>query len=368
MLFPMTSQHLYGGAPYPNSTYITGIRFDMSTVKNTCPGNGKRADRSDNWTITWADDNHQYASWGDGGGFGGDNKDGRASMGVARIEGGRNSYSGYNVWGGKDSESPATFKGKCYGIISVDGTLYLWRSGIASVCYGLQELRKSNDRGRTWDTTDVSWSFSKEEYNGFFVPTFLQFGKDYQGARDKYVYTYATEHTSSVNPDDVWGVNKPGRIILIRVPKDSICSKSAYQVFKGLDKSRSPKWSIDIHDGKPVFKDTQNGVMRTSIIYNAGLKRYILVSQHVTRWQDLGGKRGHIGIYEAPEPWGPWSTVLFAHPWEVADYPHLQNTSYPGDAKTVYWNFSPKWWSDGGKKFVMVYTGPGGEPLRVASS
>ncbi|MHC4593764.1 MAG: hypothetical protein ACYS9C_03855 [Planctomycetota bacterium] len=352
---------LYGSAPYPNSSYIVGIQFDMSTVTNVCPGNGKRADRSDNWTITWADDDHQYTSWGDGGGFGGDDRDGRVSMGVARIEGSRSSYSGYNVWGGKDSESSATFKGKCYGIISISSTLYMWRSGTSSVCYGLQELRKSTDHGRTWDATGVSWIFPKEEFNGFFVPTFLQFGKDYQGARDDHVYSYAPEHTSSVNPDDEWGVNKPGRITLIRVPENSIRTESAYRFFTGLDRSGNPCWSPDIKARKPVFEDAQNGVMRTSVIYNPGIERYILIVQQVTRYMDLNGKKGHIGIYEAPEPWGPWSTVLFTNPWDIGASPHLQNSSYPGAAKTVYWNFSPKWWWDGGKRFVMVYTGPGGD-------
>ncbi|HJX09709.1 MAG TPA: hypothetical protein VJ733_04335 [Candidatus Binatia bacterium] len=42
----------------------------MSTLRNLAP-------YSDNWCITWADNDHQYTSWGDGGGFGGDQKDGR---------------------------------------------------------------------------------------------------------------------------------------------------------------------------------------------------------------------------------------------------------------------------------------------------
>ena len=184
---------------YPKSVFITGVHFDLSTVRNACPGNGRRADGSDNWAITWADDDHQYASWGDGGGFGGDDEVGRVSMGVARITGGKADYSGHNVWGGESPDSPATFAGKCYGIISIGGTLYMWRTGDESVstCYGLQELRKSTDHGKTWDAVSVSWTFSS---GGFFAPTFLQFGKDYQGARDTYVYSYAPERTTSVHP------------------------------------------------------------------------------------------------------------------------------------------------------------------------
>ena len=49
-------------APYPPSAVITGVTFDWSTHVRLAPG-------SDNWPITWADDDHQYTCWGDGGGF-----------------------------------------------------------------------------------------------------------------------------------------------------------------------------------------------------------------------------------------------------------------------------------------------------------
>src|SRR5690554_6763579 len=91
-------------SPYPPSTVITGVTFDWGTWKKTAPG-------SDNWVITWADDGHQYTSWGDGGGFGGTNTDGRVSLGVARVEGEKSNFTGYNRWGGKDPEFPAQFEG-----------------------------------------------------------------------------------------------------------------------------------------------------------------------------------------------------------------------------------------------------------------
>ncbi len=349
---------------YPKSDYVIGIEFDMTTLKNICPGNGLEAPRSDNWPITWADDDNQYSSWGDGGGFGGTNEDGRVSMGVARIEGNKNNYSGFNVWGGKNPESlEQTFKGKSYGIISVDKTLYMLRSGNGKTeqCYGMQELHKSINHGRTWSPTGVDWDFSYDENNGFFAPTFLQFGKDYKNSRDNYIYIYAPEHTISIDSLSKWDVNKPGQITLIRVPKKSISKKSAYTYFTGINLKGEPTWSSKIDNRQPVFKDSENGVMRTSIIYNSGLKRYLLTVQQVGRYKDFRGKRAHIGIYESPEPWGPWSTVLFKDPWSIGSFPHLQNDTFLGDPKTVYWNFSPKWWSDNGKGFVMVYTGPGGD-------
>jgi hypothetical protein len=89
--------------------------------------------------------------------------------------------------------------------------------------------------------------------------------------------------------------------------------------------------------------------MRTSVSYNAGLGRYMLTTQQVNRFKT---DDYHIGIYEAPEPWGPWRTVLFNNPLNVG--PGLNKSD-----KTVYWNFSNKWLSSDGKEFVMVYTGPG---------
>ena len=349
---------------YPKSNYITGLEFDMATLKNKCPGNGLEAPRSDNWPITWADDDNQYTSWGDGGGFGGTNQEGRVSMGVARIEGNKDDYSGYNIWGGKDPESSEQpFRGKSYGIISIKGKLYMLRSGngITQQCYGVQELWKSMDHGRTWIHTGVEWNFPFDENKGFFVPTFLQFGRDYAGSRDKYLYIYAPDHTVSIDSLSKWDVNKPGRINLIRVPVKSMDKKSAYTYFSGIDRKGDPIWSFKIEERQPVFKDSDNGVMRTSVIYNPGLKRYILTVQQVGRYKDLRGINAYIGIYESKEPWGPWHTILFEHPWKVGNFPHLQNEKFPGDAKTVYWNFSPKWWNDKGRGFVMVYTGPGGD-------
>ncbi|MHC4510566.1 MAG: DUF4185 domain-containing protein [Planctomycetota bacterium] len=315
----------------------------MGTLRNFAP-------YSDNWCITWADNDHQYTSWGDGGGFGGNENDGRVSMGVGCVEGTKDSYTCTNVWGGKNPENRATFKGKCYGLLAIGSTLYMWRTGDGSDadCFGLQELRKSTNQGAAWDYANVRFldaDFSGTK--GFFAPTFLQFGKAYAGARDDYVYMYAPE-----NKDDQWEVQKPGHISLMRVLKSQITQKTAYRFFTGLDGSGNPIWSLDINARKPVFEDPINGAMRTSVIYNAGLKRYILITQQKSRFK---ANDGHIGIYDAPEPWGPWTTVFFENAWDAG----IQIAD--AKSKTVFWNFSSKWMSSDGKKFVMVYTGKGSD-------
>src|SRR5690349_18015411 len=78
--------------PYPRSALIERVEFDFSTHRRLAPG-------SDNWPTTWADDGHLYSAWGDGGGFGGTNSNGRVLLGVARVEGGPTDYTGTNLWG-----------------------------------------------------------------------------------------------------------------------------------------------------------------------------------------------------------------------------------------------------------------------------
>lgn len=320
-------------APYPDSPLASKINFNWSTLTRLAPG-------SDNWTITWADDGHQYTTWGDGGGFGGTNRDGRVSLGYARVEGPKDNFTGVNVWGGIDAENPAQFTGKSYGIISIDGVLYTWRCGHASeeTAYEFQELYRSTNRAATWEFTGVR--FDQDSFpgadRGFFCPTFLQFGQDYQGARDNYVYIYAPEIKTNQ-----WAVHKPGEITLMRVPKESLDQISQYQYFSGLSANGNPTWSADVTQRAPAFQDVANGVMRTSVNYNAGLGFYFLITEHTAR------SGGNIGIYEAPEPWGPWHTVLFQTGFGA---PHIQSN-------TFYWNFSSKWFSEDGLQFVLIFTG-----------
>ena len=76
---------------------------------------------------------------------------------------------------------------------------------------------------------------------------------------------------------------------------------------------------------------------------NAGLKRYL--------WcQTLPGGdprfRGGFGVYDAPEPWGPWSTAYFTDDWDVG----------PGETSC----FPTKWISDDGKALSLIFSGDDG--------
>lgn len=315
--------------PLSLSPVIEGVSFDWSTYEKQAPG-------SDNWPITWADDGHQYTSFGDGGGFGGTNQDGRVSLGVARIEGDRANYRGINIWGGKDARNPAQFDGKSYGIISIDGVLYMWVSpGSNTRNYDEARLAVSNNHGATWRKVD--WAFTRSEK--VVLPTFLQFGQDYAGARDGYVYSYSIRLQNSSE----LSVQKPGIIDLMRAPKDRLADRSAYEFFRGLDRGGNPQWTADLSERRPVFENPNGVGWNVSVTYNQGLKRYLLMTEHERTM------RGNLGIYDAPEPWGPWTII------------HSEN-GFGGNhisQSTFFWVFSNKWFSNGGIDFVMIFTGTG---------
>ncbi|WP_165869173.1 DUF4185 domain-containing protein [Thiogranum longum] len=322
----------------------------MTTLRNVVPGNGVEADESDNWAITWADDDHQYASFGDGQGFRTTNTV-RGSLGVSRIEGDKLDYSAFDVF--KVGVETGGCGGKSVGILAVGSALYMFRNGTGSggSAFRRTELYESTNKGKSWSFTGVKWvnnNFIGSD--GFFSPSFLQFGKGYAGARDEFVYVYAPEETTSVDTD-TWNVQIPGKISLLRVPKVSLTDQSTYEYFAGLDGAGNPLWTTDINGRLPAFEDPVNGIMRTSVSFNAGLGRYLLITQQVNRFRN---GNFHIGIYEAPEPWGPWQTILFENAEQAG----------PGlnvGKKTVFWNFSNKWLSPDGRNFVLVYTGPGAD-------
>jgi hypothetical protein len=312
--------------PYPPSPVIVDVVFDWSSRKTLAPG-------SDNWPITWAADGHQYTSWGDGGGFGGTNSDGRVSLGVGRVTGSYPGYGTKNVWGGKSPENKATFGGKSYGILAINGTdMYMWirqakqagKSGHAWLC-------RSTDNGANWSL--ASWGFpTSHDLN---TPTFCQFGKNYAGARDGYVYSYFIRTPSG--GDFGFTVTKPGRIDLARTPKDKLMDKSEYEFFAGMS-GGNPSWTKDVDARKPVFENPDGTSWVLSVTYNAGLERYIL-SVEDTKFTNGRSTGNVMGFYDAPEPWGPWTTIN-----RIKDFP----------AWTCA--FSNKWTSGDGTESVAVLT------------
>src|SRR5262245_28525778 len=99
-------------APYPPSPLIERITWHWQTHRTAAGG-------SDLWPVTWGADDNLYAAWGDGGGFGGTDQEGRVALGIARIDGSPEQFLGVNVNGGKNPRHPASFakQGKTGGIL-----------------------------------------------------------------------------------------------------------------------------------------------------------------------------------------------------------------------------------------------------------
>jgi CubicO group peptidase (beta-lactamase class C family) len=316
-------------APYGPSQAIKGCTWaPKEAIVRMAKG-------SDNWPLTWADDDHQYTAYGDGWGFE-PFVSRKLGLGFARIACDAPGFRGVNLPSptGEQLGDGARSK-KASGILCVGGVLYLWTRNADNA-----QLAWSRDHGQTWEWAD--WKLT----TSFGCPTFLNFGKDYAGARDEWVYVYSPDADTAYRPAD--------RMVLARVPKDRITERSAYQFFSGLDEGRRPLWSREVADRAAVFKH-QGLCYRSGITYSAGLKRYLWV-QIIP---ETSGKKadtrfeGGFGIYDSPEPWGPWTTVYFTEKWDVG----------PGESASL----PTKWMSADGKTVHLVFSGGDSFAVRKAS-
>ncbi|MCA9262446.1 MAG: serine hydrolase [Planctomycetales bacterium] len=301
-------------APYPPSLLISGITWAPTSTIN------RRARGSDNWPMTWADDDHLYTAYGDGRGFE-PFVDVKLSMGLARLTGSAADFRAENVRSASfETRGDGPRGKKASGLLMVDGTLYVWVRNVSN-----SQLGWSTDHGTTWTWSD--WKLK----SGFGAPTFLNYGRDYAGARDGFVYSYSHDSDSAYDPSD--------RMVLARVPADRIRDRAAYTFFAGWADDREPLWTSDIALRAGVFTHV-GGCYRSGISYNAALKRYLwcqTIPGDDTRFE------GGLAIYEAPEPWGPWSTVYYTERWDVG----------PGETSSI----PTKWISQDGCTFSLVFSG-----------
>lgn len=304
--------------PYPPSSLIKTILW---APKETII---RRAKGSDNWPITWGDDDCLYAAYGDGWGFEPFVPE-KLSLGLAKIIGEPPSFTGINIRSPTGEQKGGGPKGgKASGMLMVDGILYMLVRN-----KGNSQIAWSTDRGKTWRWCD--WKFTVS----FGCPTFLNFGKNYEGARDEFVYIYSPDSDSAYKPAD--------QMVLARVHKSRILERDAYEFFERFDEEGKPKWTKGIQKRGAVFVH-QGMCYRSGISYHPVLKRYLWVQIHPD------GKG--LGIYEAPEPWGHWRTVYYADEWDAN----------PGESGC----FPTKWMSSDGKKLWLVFSGDDSFSVREA--
>lgn len=300
-------------APYPPSETIVGLGWapQQQIVRR---GRG-----SDNWPITWGDDDALYTAYGDGWGFQPKVPE-KLSLGLGRATGSPDDPQGENIRSESAEQHGDGRSGrKASGMLMVDGRLYMLVRNA-----GNSQLAWSDDHGATWTWAD--WRLQ----TSFGCPTFLNFGPDYASARDGFVYVYSFDSDSAYQPAD--------RMVLARAPKGRLPQRAAWELFAGIENGK-PRWSADIGERAAVFEHSGR-CYRSGITWCAPLRRYLW-------WQVLPGDdvrfEGGFAVYEAPEPWGPWRTVHFTERWDVG----------PGESA----RFPTKWMSEDGRVLHLVFSG-----------
>jgi hypothetical protein len=311
-------------APYPPSPLIASVRWSptQSVIR--------KAKGGDNWPITWADNGALYSTYGDGWGFKpyvGE----KLSLGLVRVDGGPGDFTGVNVRATSIEQRGQGRQGrKAWGALCVQGILYLWL-GHADRNGGQAMLAWSRDHGSTWQYAD--WVFEE-----FGLIGFVNYGINYAGARDNFVYCYSHDGPRADDPAD--------RFILMRAPLDEITNRASWEFLVRVDDRQRPIWSHNIDERGAVFEHC-DACLRSAVSYNAGLKRYLW-------WQAIPQPPGHkdrgdtrfaggFGIYDAPEPWGPWTTAYFTRKWDIG----------PGE----HGDFPTKWMSRDGRTLHLVFSG-----------
>ncbi len=160
----------------------------------------------------------------------------------------------------------------------------------------------------------------------FRLAGILNFGRDYSGARDEFVYTYSQDGPSAYESDN--------QVLLARVPKRKIRDRAAWEFLAAVDDSGRPVWTADIaHRGAAFVRPA--GCQRVDVVYNPGLKRYLMALGY--------DHNGGWGLFDAPEPWGPWTTVFHTTAWDITG--------------THGYRLPAKWISRDGLTMTLIFSG-----------
>jgi hypothetical protein len=319
--------------PYPPSPIIA--RMDWTATNRIV----RAARDGDNWPLTWADDDALYTTWGDGTGF--DPKvEKKLSLGFARVTGAPDNFTGANVRSPAEQLGQGRAGKKAWGMLCVEGVLYLWL-GHADNNGATAQLAWSRDHAKTWTLAD--WKFAE-----FGLMGFVNFGQNYSGARDGFVYAYSHDDPRADTPAD--------RFVMIRAPKHKLTSRDAWEFFAALNPAGQPMWTPDIRERGAVFRH-RDACLRSAMTYCAPLKRYLWWEQlpQPLGASDRGDTRftGGFAVYDAPEPWGPWTTAFFTEQWDVG----------PGE----HGDFPAKWMSQDGRALHLVFSGDDCFSIRKAT-
>ena len=372
-----------GDAPGCPSRLFAGMRWSWADGYTQANG-------SDLWPVTWASDGAVYSFFGDGGGFGGDDHTGRTSFGIARlslssvVESGPLRVVGTNVYGGFASLHPAILSGKAGSILAVGDDFYAV-GGIFGRADGLtvptalksgspDHVELVYSKGNAFSWVPVPWHFcslhrdkaangSALRLAGDFCPiTFVGFGRANAGAPDGYVYLTGVRNSRAIwrnNPGSA-----PAMSFLVRVPRDGLRRRSAYEFYAGVDRAGRPRWTPDTRQMQPIFVDRnpdRSGCdgrcdmssVFVDVVYLPVLRRYLAVAQ--------GRYVAQTSFYEAATLWGPWSVVAYDNidpATGEGGWAHLG--AHAGEALGVHPVCA--WMSDDNRVLYMTYSSNGVAP------
>ncbi|MCD4670211.1 MAG: DUF4185 domain-containing protein [Actinomycetia bacterium] len=336
--------------------------------------------------MTWAENDYQYSGLCDGTGwehlpeYSGKNHNTRIFI----IEGNVPNHSfkylqGYPkleyLWPPSKSNPKLYSRYYGFGIIAIDGFIYQFLStpkvpfGPPGNSFIGAKLIYSPDNGRSWmnqdGTSPVYWEeweernhenmiFFDEPGETFSLLSVLQMGRNYEHNRDDYVYIYAP------NGNEDGSMNQ---LVMLRVKKNKILNRSEYEYFASLNPDGTANWSTNMQDRGIVHTfpsgwvnwkigDPYGGhpyAWHPSIVYNRQLNVYMMANwgMGVGSDGDWFDKPSYLGFWTAPKPWGPWTQVHEETAWKP-------NSDI--NARAYQPQISPKWISDDGKSFWLVWT------------
>lgn len=347
-------------------TLIKGIRrLDETILRSSCNG--------DNWHMTWADNDKQYVGLCDGIGWPGiPGHTGQSyNTRVYALCGNPPDYSVEHLSGFPDlltEPPPNCNRYYGFGILALDGRIYHYLSTPNHTFHQPEsrfsgaKLIYSPDNGKTWlnqDGTPVRWedwdersrdnmAFLYEPGDAFSLITVLQMGRNYEHNTDGYVYLYAPNG----NREDTMN-----QLVMARVARDDLLTRSAYEYFTSLNPDGSANWSHAIGE-RGIVRTFPPGWVNTkihpyawhpSVVYNAPLGIYLMANWGMGCSVDgmWFGKPSYLGFWASPQPWGPWTQIYEDASWTPG-----------GDmgARAYQPQISPKWIAEDGLSFWLVFT------------
>jgi Domain of unknown function (DUF4185) len=230
------------------------------------------------------------------------------------------------------------------------------------------KLIYSPDSGRTWRNQDgsnpVGWEswehrskenmvFFQESSNAFSLLSVVQMGKGYTANMDGFVYVYAPNGNTDVART---------QLVLLRVPKDRILDRRAYEYFSGWRRPGRAAWTKDI-DARGVVHTFPLGWVNDptthlgesawgwvpSITYNEPLGLYVMTNWGTgcTPDRQWFGKPSYLGFWVANKPWGPWTQIHEESAW---------TPNHDSEARCYMPQIPPKWIAEDGRSFWLVWS------------